>query len=140
MKQHLRIARPVTDIARTRQLYCAGLGLGVVGEFSGHDGFDGVMLGRAGMDYHFEFTVCRGHPVKPTPTPEDLVVFYLPDASEWEAACARMLAAGFNKVASLNPYWDVRGATFEDHDGYRTVLQNAAWTNREAAAEKGSEA
>jgi len=25
------------------------------------------------------------------------------------------------------PYWDAHGRTFEDLDGYRVVLQNAAW-------------
>ena len=39
----------------------------------------------------------------------------------------RMLAAGFRSVSSANPYWDVRGRTFEDLDGYRVVLQNSAW-------------
>jgi catechol 2,3-dioxygenase-like lactoylglutathione lyase family enzyme len=139
MKRHLRIARPVTDIDRTRLMYCAGLDLQVIGGFTGHNGFDGVMLGRAGMDYHFEFVVSRDHPVTPSPTGEDLLVFYLPDQAQWQAACVRMLAAGFHKVASLNPYWDVRGATFEDPDGYRSVLQNAAWTNAETAIkEKGA--
>jgi len=39
-----------------------------------------------------------------------------------------MLAAGFRRVPSYNPYWEVQGQTFEDLDGYRVVLQNAAWT------------
>jgi hypothetical protein len=56
---------------------------------------------------------------------EDLVVFYLPGATEWRTACARMTEAGFRQVASFNPYWDRRGRTYEDHDGYRVVLQNA---------------
>jgi hypothetical protein len=43
-----------------------------------------------------------------------------------------MLAAGFRQVTSFNPYWDVRGRTYEDEDGYRIVLQNAEWTNVEA--------
>ncbi|MGN6085110.1 hypothetical protein [Trinickia sp.] len=25
-------------------------------------------------------------------------------------------------------HWDVSGRTFEDHDGYRIVLQNSAWS------------
>ncbi len=127
MKAHLRIARPVTDLARAKAMYAEGLGLEVLGSFEGHDGFDGVMLGEPGAGHHFEFTFCHRHPVRPNPTPEDLVVFYLPDAASWEAACARMAAAGFREVRSFNPYWDAKGRTFEDPDGYRTVLQNAAW-------------
>ncbi len=99
----------------------------MLGRFENHQGFDGVMIGSAGMDYHFEFTYCRTHPVMPTPTNEDLTVFYIPNPSEWQTACALMLAAGFKQAASFNPYWEVQGQTFEDHDGYRTVLQNARW-------------
>lgn len=36
---------------------------------------------------------------------------------------------GFDGImAALNPYWDRDGVTFEDPDGYRIVLQNAAWS------------
>jgi len=129
MQHHLRIARPVSDLARTEAMYCAGLGLQVLGRFEDHEGYDGLMLGRAGMCCHFEFTYRRAHPVSPAPTTEDLSVFYLPDTVEWKNACASMLAAGFQQVASSNPYWDVRGSTFEDPDGYRIVLQNADWNN-----------
>ena len=38
-----------------------------------------------------------------------------------------MTAAGFRTVTAFNPYWEVRGKTFEDIDGYRVVVQNAAW-------------
>jgi catechol 2,3-dioxygenase-like lactoylglutathione lyase family enzyme len=122
----------VSDLARTQAMYCRGLGLRVVGRFDDHAGFDGVMLGIGGTAYHFEFTHCREHPVVPAPTPEDLVVFYIPASAEWELACSRMLAAGFERVASLNPYWEARGRTYQDHDGYRVVLQNDEWSNVEA--------
>ena len=129
MPPHLRIARPVSDLSRSRSMYCHGLGLRVVDSFENHEGFDGVMLGLPGASYHFEFTHCRAHPVAPAPTAEDLVVLYLPEPAEWQSACANMLAAGFRQVASFNPYWDLRGRTFEDPDGYRVVLQNAEWSN-----------
>jgi hypothetical protein len=95
--------------------------------------FDGVMLGMAGANYHFEFTYSRRHPVRPAPTVEDLAVFYIPAESEWEATCAIMLADGFKQVTAFNPYWGIRGRTYEDHDGYRIVLQQAEWSNVEKA-------
>ena len=131
MSPHLRIARPVSNLERAADMYRRGLGLGVVGSFEDHEGFDGVMLGLAGSGYHFEFTRHRTHPVTPAPTAEDLAVFYVPAEAEWQAACARMLAAGFSLVASFNPYWDARGRTYEDPDGYRVVLQRAGWSNLE---------
>jgi hypothetical protein len=39
-----------------------------------------------------------------------------------------MLTAGFRSVVSYNPYWDKDGRTFGDIDGYRVVLQHAAWS------------
>jgi catechol 2,3-dioxygenase-like lactoylglutathione lyase family enzyme len=127
MATHLRIARPVSDLAKTVDMYCRGLGYVVLGSFEDHEGFDGVMVGAPDGGYHFEFTCHRAHPVQPTPTVEDLSVLYVPDVDDWQAACARMIAAGFRPVAAFNPYWEARGRTFEDGDGYRVVLQNAEW-------------
>lgn len=46
-----------------------------------------------------------------------------------------MDSAGLTRVSSFNPYWDMQGTTFLDPDGYRTVLQNAAWNNVEQNAD-----
>ncbi|MFM0689469.1 glyoxalase [Paraburkholderia strydomiana] len=128
MKMHLRVARPVRDLVLTERMYCVGLHLAVLARFQDHQGFDGVMLGSPGTDYHFEFTHCGEHPVLPRPTIEDLLVFYVPDRQEWSAMGNRLVENGFVRVKSFNPYWDVSGRTFEDADGYRLVLQNAAWS------------
>lgn len=124
---HLRVARPTDDLAAVVRFYRDGLGFEVLSEFRGHDGFDGVMLGRAGAAYHLEFTHAAGHPAGRAPTADHLLVFYLPDESAWRAAVARLERAGHTPVAAVNPYWDRRGRTFEDPDGYRVVLQNASW-------------
>ena len=124
----LRVARPSDDIDALLPFYRDGLGLSVLYRFQDHDGFDGVMLGHAEAPYHLEFTRARGHTAGRAPTADNLLVFYLPEASEWQAAVQRMQAAGFAPVRAFNPYWDRDGATFEDPDGYRVVLQKAAWT------------
>nr|WP_272911324.1 VOC family protein [Rhizobium sp. SL42] len=110
-----------------RQFYCGGLGLDLLYEFAGHDGFDGIMVGQRGVPYHFEFTKKAGHPVGRAPTEDNLIVFYIPDQTEWNASVARMVSSGFPPVPAFNPYWDRNGKTFEDPDGYRVVLQHAAW-------------
>ncbi|MCA9751875.1 MAG: VOC family protein [Gemmatimonadetes bacterium] len=134
MSPHVRVARPVGDLDRSVRMYVEGLGLRILGSFRDHEGFDGTMLGAPGAGLHFEFTSCPAHPVRPSPTPEDLVVFYLPDAVEWGAGCEAMRKAGFREVDAFNPYWNVRGRTFADPDGYRVVLQNSAW--RDPAADR----
>lgn len=125
----LRVARPTDNLEALLPFYERGLGLAVLCRFEDHDGFDGVMLGREGAPYHFEFTHARGHRAGRAPTTENLLVFYFPDANEWEAAVRRMRDAGFEPVPASNPYWDRHGRTFEDPDGYRVVLQQAVWTD-----------
>lgn len=123
----LRIARPSDDLNGILRFYRDGLGLLLLFKFEDHDGFDGLILGREGTPYHFEFTRKRGHIAGHAPTEENLLVFYHPDAADWHGAVRRMCDEGFMPVRSFNPYWDREGMTFEDPDGYRIVLQNSPW-------------
>ena len=52
----VRIARPTDRLAEVVRFYRDALGLPQVGSFEGHAGYDGVMLGLPGRDYHLEFT------------------------------------------------------------------------------------
>jgi len=124
---HLRVARPSDDLEAVVRFYRDGLGFNVLCEFKDHDGFDGVMLGLPGATYHLEFTRKIGHSAGRAPTEDNLLVFYLPDRTEWQSAVQKLEAAGHRPVSAFNPYWDVTGKTFEDPDGYRIVLQNARW-------------
>jgi catechol 2,3-dioxygenase-like lactoylglutathione lyase family enzyme len=124
----LRVARPTDDLDALLPFYQQGLGLKILYRFEDHDGFDGVMLGHERAPYHFEFTRARGHKAGRAPTADNLIVFYLADPEDWRAAVQSMRDAGFEPVPAFNPYWDRDGVTFEDADGYRVVLQRAAWT------------
>jgi catechol 2,3-dioxygenase-like lactoylglutathione lyase family enzyme len=124
---HLRVARPTDDLDAVVRFYRDGLDFEVVGSFTNHDGFDGVMLGHKGAGYHLEFTRKAEHTAGKAPTQDNLLVFYLPDSPAWAEAVTRMEAAGYAPVPAFNPYWDRNGKTFEDPDGYRVVLQNTAW-------------
>lgn len=124
----LRVARPTDHLEEVIRFYRDGLGLRVLGSFDNHQGFDGVMIGLPGEPYHLEFTRKLGHSVGKAPTQDNLLVFYLPEEGQWNAGVERMRAIGCEPVESFNPYWDRAGATFEDPDGYRVVLQNAAWS------------
>ncbi|WP_299149579.1 VOC family protein [uncultured Tateyamaria sp.] len=123
----LRVARPTDDLSALKSFYVDGLGLKILYEFSDHDGFDGMMVGDPRSLYHFEFTKNSEHIAGRAPTKDNLIVLYLPDQREWNDAVERMQDAGFSAVEAFNPYWDRLGRTFEDPDGYRLVLQNAAW-------------
>jgi catechol 2,3-dioxygenase-like lactoylglutathione lyase family enzyme len=123
----LRVARPTDRLDDIVRFYRDGLGLEIIAAFDDHDGFDGRMLGHPQAPWHLEFTRHRSHAAGRAPTQDNLLVFYLPDRTEWEAAVQRMRDTGYSPVPSFNPYWDRDGVTFEDPDGYRVVLQNMAW-------------
>jgi catechol 2,3-dioxygenase-like lactoylglutathione lyase family enzyme len=123
----LRVARPTNDLLALLPFYRDGLGFEIIGRFEDHNGFDGLMLGHPRAPYHLEFTQERGRPAGGAPSPEHLLVFYLPEPARWQAAVEQMQAAGFAPVPAHNPYWEQQGRTFEDPDGYRVVLQRAAW-------------
>lgn len=123
----LRVARPTDDLEAVVRFYRDGLGFQVIASFDETGGFEGRMLGHPRAMWHLEFTSLRDHKAGRAPTEDNLLVFYLPDRNEWEAAVQRMRDNGHSPVLSFNPYWDELGVTFEDPDGYRVVLQNMAW-------------
>ena len=82
-RTHLRVARPTDDLDAVVHFYRDGLGMKVIGEFKGHHGIDGAMLGSKGAAYHLEFTQTAGHMVGRAPTNDNLLVFYVPDEASW---------------------------------------------------------
>lgn len=123
----LRIARSTNQLEKIKHMYIDGLGFSLLGEFSDHDGFDGVIIGHREHHYHLEFTYHHEQVGSITLSQDSLLVFYIPDVSEWGESCVQMINAGFIEVTSYNPYWDIVGKTYEDIDGYRVVLQNREW-------------
>jgi catechol 2,3-dioxygenase-like lactoylglutathione lyase family enzyme len=124
----LRIARPTDRLAEVARFYTEGLGFSRLSSFENHDGFDGVILGHPSAPWHLEFTHHRGTAVGRAPTQDNLLAFYLPEPDDFEAAVTRLEAFGVSPVPSYNPWWDARGKTYEDPDGYRVVLENSEWS------------
>jgi catechol 2,3-dioxygenase-like lactoylglutathione lyase family enzyme len=122
----LRIARPTNNLSALQDFYVNALGLQVIGSFADHAGYDGIMLGHPEYSWHLEFTKQHGVIFPRAPTKEHLLVFYFPVQEEWEAAVTAVEVNGGVRVESENPYWDVKGVTFEDPDGYRVVLQGTS--------------
>lgn len=123
----LRIARPTDNLKEITAMYISGLGFKLLGNFENHNGFNGSIIGHEKNLYHLEFTHHIGYKVGKAPTRDNLLVFYIPNQSEWLESCNSLQLAGFKKVLSYNPYWESLGCTYEDIDGYRIVLQNSIW-------------
>lgn len=85
---HLRIARPTRNLIQIRRFYTEGLGMSVVYEGGAQieeRRWELVMCGFENAEWHLEFTYCEPDPIVPTPTVEDLRVFYLGDQQTVES-------------------------------------------------------
>ena len=125
----IRIAKPTSDLKTISQMYVDGLGYEKIASFENHDGVDGIMIGHPQHLYHFEFTQHKGADVPFPSHPDNLIIFYMPDIAKWQKCCSNMLTSGFIEVKANNSYWDKRGKTFVDIDGYRVVIQNQEWND-----------
>lgn len=123
----VRVARPTRSLQNLIKFYCEGLGLQVINSFTAHAGYSGVMIGLPDRNYHLEFTEHEASQADyPPPSRDNLLVFYIPDGASVERTRERLAAMGYAEVAPENPYWNERGVTFEDPDGWRVVLMNTA--------------
>jgi catechol 2,3-dioxygenase-like lactoylglutathione lyase family enzyme len=123
----LRIARPCNNIAALSDFYTQGLGLEILSSFKDHNGFDGVILGHPGYQWHLEFTYQHGVTVERAPTKEHLIAFYEPDREKWEELVRNVESVGAKRVQSENPWWEQHGVTVEDPEGWRVVLWHGSW-------------
>jgi hypothetical protein len=121
----LRVGRPTDNLEEVTKMYVEGLGFEVIGGFNNHGDFSGRMVGHPDHHYHLEFTTHTSEKAGRAPTLENLLVFYIPDDSDYKKAIERISNSGFKKVKSFNPYWEGGAQTFEDIDGYRVVINNA---------------
>jgi hypothetical protein len=100
-----RIARPINNLEEIVAFYTKGLGLAILYEFKGHQGYDGVMIGLPGMQYYLEFTT-TGLPVQSkAPTKDHLLVLYFKETVELDKIRTRLKSPGHQPVAPENPYW-----------------------------------
>lgn len=117
-----RIARPTDQIDEIERFYCEGIGLKKLGDFKGHRGYTGIMIGLPDASYHLEFTEHIDRSSCPAPTEDNLLVFYIPDAEQIQAVKSRLASMGYPEVPPENPYWEEKGVTIADPDGWRIVL------------------
>ncbi len=84
------------------------------------------MVGWPNAAWHLELVGDPDGETPPAPTGEDLLVLYL-DGEIDDEVVRRLVRCGGTVVTSRNSYWDERGVTIEDPDGYRLVLSGRSW-------------
>jgi len=122
-----RIARPTDKLEKVVDFYKTVLGLEEIGVFKQHEGYDGVMLGLPGVDYHLEFTQHADGSPCPAPTKDNLLVLYFDTPLKYNRAVERALQLGNQPVEPENSYWKGKSETFEDPDGWRIVFFNGVY-------------
>lgn len=121
----IRIARPSYNLALAERFYTQGLGLKVLYQDKNDDFASLLMLGLPSAPWHLELTKPR-QPIQPTPTEEDLLVFYLGQPPS--SSLIQLLEKhGGKRVTASNPYWERWGVTIADPDDYRLVLCEREW-------------
>jgi len=118
----MRSARPSDRLGELRRFYIDALGCTLLGEFAGHDGFDGLIVGHPSGRWQLEFVHEHARAAPPVPSHEHLLVFYLDDRAALAARVAAMDSAGCRRATPNNPYWSRHGVTYVDPDGYHVVL------------------
>jgi catechol 2,3-dioxygenase-like lactoylglutathione lyase family enzyme len=118
----IRVARPTDKLAQVVAFYRDGMGLPVIAHFENHDGYSGVILGTPTDQVHLEFTCTEAGSPCPAPTKDNLLVFYISEDRVFAEAVKRMKDHGYQPVEPENPYWRDKSCTFEDPDGWRTII------------------
>ena len=127
----IRVARPTDKLTEVVTFYHDGMCLPVIAHFENHAGYSGVMLGTPNDHFHLEFTHAEAGSPCPAPTKDNLLVFYIPEDKAYAEAVKRMRDHGYEPVEPENPYWKDKSYTFEDPDGWRTVIYHGqAFRNR----------
>lgn len=119
----VRIARPTDRLDEVVRFYVDGLGLRELYRFENHAGYDGVMVGLPGADYHLEFTSHVDGSPGAAPSAENLLVLYFDGAAPMFDVVERLGEFGVEPVSVENPYWAANGGmAFPDPDGWIVML------------------
>lgn len=95
----VRVARPTDRLDDVIAFYRDCLGLPELYRFSGHAGYDGIMLGLPDSNYHLEFTTHEDGSPCPAPTQDNLLVLYFAGESAMYEVIQRLGEAGHEPLA-----------------------------------------
>ena len=119
----LRIARHTDDLKLVTDFYTQVLGLQVLFSFENHNDYSGVMLGKAGCDWHLEFTISNDLPDHQFDE-EDILVFYPTEKSEYQKIVENISSRNIKIIKAKNPFWDNNGIMIKDPDGFGIIVSN----------------
>ena len=117
----LRVATHTNNLKRIENFYINILGFERLGGFKKHNNYDGVFIGKSGLDWHFEFTQSETE-ANHTFDEDDVMVLYPSTMKEYNTLLSRFYDNDIAQIKAINPYWNENGKMFQDPDGYRIVV------------------
>ncbi|EJL62262.1 VOC family protein [Flavobacterium sp. CF136] len=117
----LRVARHTNNLEKIEDFYVNILGFERLGGFQNHNNYDGVFIGKTGLDWHFEFTQSETKADHKFDE-DDIIVLYPDTIRKYNMLLESLLENDIPGITAINPYWNENGQMFQDPDGYRIVI------------------
>lgn len=117
----LRIARHTNNLEAIEDFYVNILGFEQLGGFENHNNYDGIFIGKSGLDWHFEFTQSQTK-ANHTFDEDDVIVLYPKTILDYNVLIKKLLQHNISSIHAINPFWNENGKMFLDPDGYRIVI------------------
>ena len=117
----LRVARHTNNLEIIENFYVDILGFERLGGFQNHNNYDGIFIGKPGLDWHFEFTQSQTK-ANHTFDEDDVIVLYPKTISDYNDLKKKLLQYSVSIINAINPFWNENGQMFQDPDGYRIVI------------------
>lgn len=117
----LRVARHTDNLKEIENFYVNVLGFELLGGFENHNNYDGIFIGKSGLDWHFEFTQSK-EKAQHSFDQDDVIVLYPKSIEEYNRLLKKLLETNISAITANNPFWNENGKMFLDPDGYRIVV------------------
>ncbi|MBE8724702.1 VOC family protein [Flavobacterium hungaricum] len=117
----LRVARHTNDLKKIEDFYVNVLGFEKLGGFEKHDNYDGIFIGKSGLDWNFEFTKSKVKAAHKFDE-DDIIVLYPKTILDYNYLIDKIIDSNISIITAINPYWNENGKMIQDPDGYRIVI------------------
>ena len=117
----LRVARHTNNLEAMENFYCKVIGLDNIGGFQNHGHYNGLFLGKRGLDWHLEFTQSNEDAIH-TPDEDDLLVFYVKTEGELHDFKRLFALKKIETLTPKNPYWLTNSLHVKDPDGFGVII------------------
>ncbi|MCD9573923.1 VOC family protein [Flavobacterium soyae] len=119
----LRVARHTNDLEKIENFYVNVLGFERLGDFQNHNNYDGIFIGKSGLDWHFEFTQSHTE-ANHSFDEDDVIILYPKTISDYNELIHKLIRHNIATITATNPFWNENGKMIQDPDGYRIVISS----------------